>query len=303
MALCFIKNIWESILIKYYRRLSLLLSLILSLTGCATSKLWSDENYDIYESTAVATGLEIYAENPLVLSKYDSPEVRIKYTGVKNAVDNNSLPPYHDGCIVLERFADSSGFLVGLESLLNATPKSKINSVKAVISHRSYDPAESYHLRLGLALQPVDNDLFDGIGKPKVNSSWSPILHGPPQGVAQKAQKYSKSRRYTPLDSFIIPDNSEKDTLYFLIGGPSGGGPSGITQLVFNKECVIKDNFIPLLQNDKIPFTIQFVEGEKAKEFPLSARIFGTPFTVAFDVITFPIQALLVVTIGSQIRY
>ena len=162
-------------MIKYYRRLSLLLSLILSLTGCATSKLWSDENYDIYESTAVATGLEIYAENPLVLSKYDSPEVRIKYTGVKNAVDNNSLPPYHDGCIVLERFADSSGFLVGLESLLNATPKSKINSVKAVISHRSYDPAESYHLRLGLALQPVDNDLFDGIGKPKVNSSWSPM--------------------------------------------------------------------------------------------------------------------------------
>ena len=128
-------------------------------------------------------------------------------------------------------------------------------------------------------------------------------MHGPPQGVAKNAQKYSKSRRYTPLDSFIIPENSEKDILYFLIGGPSGGGPSGIAQLVYNKECVVKDNFIPLLYDDKIPFTIQFVEGEKAKKFPLSARIFGTPFTVAFDVITFPIQALLVVTIGSHVRY
>ena len=117
-------------MIKYYRRLSLLLSLILSLSGCATSKLWSDENYDIYESTAVATGLEIYGENPLVLSKYDSPEVRIKYTAVKKEVDNNSLPPYHDGCIVLERFGDSSGFLVGLESILNATPSQKLIPLK-----------------------------------------------------------------------------------------------------------------------------------------------------------------------------
>ena len=128
-------------------------------------------------------------------------------------------------------------------------------------------------------------------------------MHGPPQGAAKNAQKYSKSRRYTPLDSFIIPENSEKDILYFLIGGPSGGGPSGIAQLVYNKECVIKDNFIPLLQDDKIPFTIQFVEGEKAMEFPLGTRIILTPFSVAFDVITFPIQALLVVIIGSLLKF
>lgn len=278
------------------------------MTSCATTKIWSEANYDVYETAAVATGLEIYGESPSLLNNYDSPEVRISFTAVKKEIENTSPPPSPEGCIILKRFDDSSRFLVGLESLLHATSRSKINSVKAVISHRGpqpgYGPAERYNLRIGLVLQPDYNDLFDETGKPQINSSWSPFLHGkPPQGVAQTAQKYSKDRLYTPLDTYIIPDNSEKDILYFLVGGPSGGGPSGSAQLAFKNECVIKDDFIPLLGDEKIPFTIQFVEGQKATEFPLGARIILTPFTVVFDVITSPIQALLILTLGSQIGY
>ena len=279
--------------------LPLLVSLMLLLTSCATTKLWSKANYDVYESAAIATGLEIYGESPPLLRKNDLPEVIISFTAAKNIIAKNSRLPSPEGCIIFKHLDDSLEFLVSLESLLHAIPRSKIMSVKAVISHRSYRRSGEYNFRLGVALQPVDNDLFDSKvpGKPKVNSSWSPLLKRPTQGVAQKAEKYSKSRRYTPLDSYIIPDNSEKDILYFLIGG------FAIAQLVSNNECVINDNFIPLLQDDKIPFTIQFVEGEKAMEFPLGPRIILTPFTVAFDVITFPIQALLVVIIGSLLKF
>lgn len=269
--------------------------------GCATSNIWSEASYYEYESSAVATGLEIYGENPSLLGKYGHPEVRISYTSAQKIMANTPMPSTPEGCIILKQFDDSARFLVGLESLLHATQRSNINSVKAVISHLDpkpgHGPNERYNLRLCVTLQPVNNDLLDETGKPKVDSSWISFLRGsPPQGVAQTAQYYMNNRLNTPLDSFLIPENSEKDTLYFLVGGPSGGGPSGSAQLVFDNECVVKENFLPLLRDETIPFTIQFVEGEEAMKYPLFARIVLTPFTVSFDIITSPIQLILIAT-------
>ncbi|MCI5121854.1 MAG: hypothetical protein D3908_11815 [Candidatus Electrothrix sp. AUS4] len=133
----------------------------------------------------------------------------------------------------------------------------------------------------------------------KMESIYYQFLHGSPaDGYARTAQLSLEYRYSLPLDLFVITDNIEEDTLYLFFGGPSGGGPSGSAHLEFVNECGVKEDFIPLLGDDSIPFTIQFVEGERAMEYPLGVRIIMTPFTVAFDIVTFPVQALLVVTLG-----
>ena len=92
---------------------------------------------------------------------------------------------------------------------------------------------------------------------------------------------------------------------YFLLGGPSYGGPSGKTDLTFAKDCDVTD-FEPILQKDGVPFTVEFIEAREEKSYKNSKviRVLLTVPAIAVDIVTSPLQLLAILTVplwGSEV--
>ena len=273
-------------------------ALLFMCSGCATSAVWSNRHAWKYEPIAVANGKELSGESPALLKSRSMPEIRLLYCGVKRISDSAQEPPQPTGCIVLKNTDDSLRLLGGLESFLRSQSGKNIASIKAVICHNHplHERGSSkYSFRLGLAFSDAT---FQRSTLQKIDSIWAPLLGGgPAQGqIKNYSSQNVNSVILTPLDSFII-DDKENTMSYFLVGGPSGGGPSGNTALMFVDECA-KTNFVTLLNNDNSPFTILFVDAREIKQYKnsLPARILLTAFSVPLDVVTFPVQLILMAT-------
>lgn len=269
-------------------------------SGCATWSVWQNSPAWEYESIATATGKALSGESPTVLKNGSNPEIRVSYSDANRIRNSEQIPPRPAGCIVLKNTDDSLRLLAGLDSFLHSQPSASISSIKAVISHEHRLHNElsvyKYKIRLGLTLRDAP---FNRSTPQQINSSWTPLLRGrPAQGDIKhySPENAHFDRLYAQLDSFII-DSNDNTLSYFLVGGPSGGGPSGSTNLTFVDDCG-KPDYVTLLNNDNHPFAIQFVDAREIKKYkyPLPARILLTPFSVALDIVTSPVQLLLLAT-------
>ena len=151
---------------------------------------------------------------------------------------------------------DSLRLLVGLDSFQRVSPILQVHSIKAVVRHEY--PLVKRHpwpfsLRLGLAFKPTEVPDFDSnLRIKKIDSSWSPLLKGrEPDGTVRTSP-------HVASDSIFFSDHPGEHMAYFLLGGPSYGGPSGKTDLTFAKDCDVTD-FEPILQKDGVPFTVRFL--------------------------------------------
>lgn len=276
-------------------------ALLCILSGCATISLWSDDNpkYN-YELVATATGTEMVAESNDKVKEYAQPEITLSYTDTKYVNSNKNHPPTQSGCLVLTQLDDSLRLLSGLESFLRTPEGSNVYSVKAVINHDNFKQlrgAQEYQFRLGLAFKTADDATLREKIIPMHDGIWAPLLKGRPvQGsIKHYSEEGSKFNTvYAQLDSFII-DGTSNDMSYFLVGGPSGGGPSGMTSLTFKDDCTTPSH-ISLLPKNNLPFTILFVDKTAMRRFPLPVLIVLTPFSIAFNIVTSPVQLLMFAT-------
>jgi len=272
------------------------------LSGCSTMIVWSSSPEWEYETVAIANGKELTAESPAQLKDRTLPEMRLMYADAKLIKEGANFPPAPSGCIIMKNLDDSLRLLSGLESFLRTPSSSTVCSIKAVVNKSNFMQERGfrkYGLRLGLAFKTEDDGSLENKILQNRDGTWVPLLHGrPAQGTVKRhsSRDATFEKLYTPLDLFIIAGN-DIGLSYFLVGGPSGGGPSGMTELTFADDCAMPGN-ISLLSNNNAPFTIQFVEATEINKYKYSvpARILLTPISVAADIVTFPLQLILLAT-------
>ena len=192
---------------------------------------------------------------------------------------------------------------MGLDSFQRVSPILQVHSIKAVVRHEY--PLVKRHpwpfsLRLGLAFKPTEVPDFDSnLRIKKIDSSWSPLLKGrEPDGTVRTSP-------HVASDSIFFSDHPGEHMAYFLLGGPSHGGPSGKTDLTFAKDCDVTD-FEPILQKDGVPFTVEFIEAREEKSYKNSKviRVLLTVPAIAVDIVTSPLQLLAILTVplwGSEV--
>ncbi len=280
------------------------LTLLFLGSGCATHNVWESRNVWKPERTGTAEGIQIFVESPQVLKISRNPELRIRYTSGNKLMEGSQMPPFPEGCIILKKMDDSLRLLVGLDSFQRVSPILQVHSIKAVVRHEY--PLVKRHtwpfsLRLGLAFKPAEvPDVDTNLRMKKIDSAWAPLLKGrEPDGMVRTSPHIAS-------DSIFFSDHPEEHMAYFLLGGPSPGGPSGKTDLTFAEDCDVTD-FEPLLHKGiGVPFTVEFIEAKEEKSYK-NSKVFRALLTVpaiAVDIVTSPLQLLAILTVplwGSEV--
>jgi hypothetical protein len=258
----------------------------IQITGCATSKVWETtkgiRNINMYpaSSTHISTSNDI--------SRYNPPKFLIDYKS-SSIYDHQktSFPPYSEGYLLIERVDDAHRLYEGLKSLLNGPMEKQITSIDVRIESLTQLRGEKLNrVRVDVnVILPLDQELKNiKISDGRINC------------VLITKDNY---RRYAP----DIRDKISEGVGFFLLGGPSGGGPSGNAQIKFieNASMIPIDNsWKPLLgKPNAYKVEISFYEDIETKIFCKSTieRIFLTPFAIILDVATSPLQLIAVLTV------
>lgn len=267
-------------------KLSFILCGFINITGCATSAVWKSWPYVKNEKKITAESDQIYYLHD-ERYKYTGPRFYIPYRVINTEGASHKFPPYHDGYILINRMDSSYSLYKVLKVLLNEPFRSKIVALKLKIREEERLNSKYYYtvrgdISVDLPFNPNDYQVLEKT--PHFNYSF-----------------YTKKPVF---DEEPVPDGKG----FFLLGGPSGGGPSGRADLKFTKGpdfVSTNDPWEPILSEDiKLKYTLEFLVDKEIKKYSKSntERIILTPFAVLFDTVTSPIQLLLVLSVPLWFR-
>ncbi len=253
----------------------------INITGCATSEVWRSRPYVKNEKRIAAESDQIYCLHD-GRYKYAAPRFYIPYRVINTEGRSHKFPPYHDGYILISRMDSSDSLYKVLKVLLNEPFRSKIVALKLKVR-------EEERLN-GKYFYTVRSDIF-------VDLPFNPNDYQ----VLEKNNRFNYFfyTKKPVFDEEAVPDGKG----FFLLGGPSGGGPYGYAEIRFTKGpdfVSTNDPWEPILSDDiKLKYTLEFRVDKEIKKYSKSKteRIILTPFAVLIDMVTSPIQLLVVLTV------
>lgn len=257
---------------------------LFNLTGCATHEVWKSKP-TIKNINKISATSELFYFS-CKTNKCKLPKFLIKYKVISNnKYHDTTFPAYPEGYIMIENMDSSSCLYEGLNVLLKEPFESKVISITAKI--RSVIRLNKKH---------HNNMRVDVNVKLPLN----------PQNYELLKNKNRFLYSFITKRSHSMNENITEGTGFFLLGGPSGGGPSGRANIRFINDLdnisniSINDLWLPLIKNpNTYNFGIIFFEDTEQKIYYKSKmeRALLTPFAILLDVATSPFQMIAILSV------
>ena len=269
---------------KLERLFTLLLLLVFS-SGCATISLWKHENALVVSGQVTAEVDQIYAKHDTRIAP-DPSGLNKDITVIKYAISFHILEPDRFKSYELlfpERYR---GYLIVIDEISDHKKddiENKFNQGAPFQSALSFiDEVEAKSLYIvhvdGLLRTDVELNFtyFAPADKPPVLGSIVPLGAMPPFANHGAGVRYLN---WEPVNSV-----EEKQSHYFNLCCYNGR--------VYYSEYLDLSGFTPILPQSMSPLRTYFyrLEPENIYKYPLEGRVIGTPFSLAFDVLTWPVQ-------------
>jgi hypothetical protein len=256
----------KSILSKVSITVEILIVCVMFFSGCATKTLW-------YRSGDPQPKYKISGEITQILFTTPYDKVYFRYQFQDNKTKEFKRTPFSKY---------ESGFFsigyddTGLEKILNPPYANEILKIYAIDQHHASDLnswsitfPETY---MGVKNYPMGDDFRIIISLKSTVEIDNNINFE--KDIPKELRKFSLEKQF------------EKPTIFFIYRGSTRYYSNFVNSLdLLTDESII--------DTKDIHFTFDYYVMNASYENPLTLRIIGTPFTIIFDIITFPFQYIL----------